>query len=92
MPIASGGDSMRMANGSLNVKDFDRIIKRSRLKDLKQKKTMTSSDMGLDPRVVITLAAKGVIEKAGRVTKGGRTAIWKAGVRYDYYMKKEGWL
>jgi hypothetical protein len=82
---------MRNANGSINATEFDKLIKQSRLKDLKEKKHMTSGDMGLDPRVVPALKTRGVIERAGRVPKN-RTAIWRAGPKYDHYMKKEGWL
>ena len=81
---------MRSTVGHVSSKEFDEIVANSRLHELKSKR-MTCKQMGLDPRVVLTLKTKGVISECGKVvTDSRRYIIWGPGSKYDYYMKRWG--
>ena len=81
---------MRSRTGHVNSKEFDEIVANSRLHELKSKR-MTTKEMKLDPRAVLTLKAKNVISEHGKVvTDSRRYIIWGPGSKYDYYMKRWG--
>ena len=81
---------MRSKSGGVSSKEFDEIVARSRLHELKSRH-MTAKQMKLDPRIVLTLKAKEVISEHGKVVDHCRQYIvWGPGSKYNYYMGRWG--